>query len=125
MAKKKGRDCTECIAYCNMLGGEGYRCGLGFEVVEDVEGGFGMWIAVVHPYENSCSSIELPTTKEEFVQTAAKLGIEWDIDEVADFDDIYQSFIIISDNRWAHTTAEHMKSVCRILKQFIIYSYSE
>ena len=97
MAKKKGRDCTECIAYCNMLGGEGYRCGLGFEVVEDVEGGFGMWIAVVHPYENSCSSIELPTTKEEFVQTAAKLGI-------------------ISDNRWAHTTAEHMKSVCRILK---------
>ena len=26
MAKKKGRDCTECIAYCNMLGGEGYRC---------------------------------------------------------------------------------------------------
>ena len=54
MAKKKGRDCTECIAYCNMLGGEGYRCGLGFEVVEDVEGGFGMWIAVVHPYENSC-----------------------------------------------------------------------
>ena len=65
MAKKKGRDCTECIAYCNMLGGEGYRCGLGFEVVEDVEGGFGMWIAVVHPYENSCSSIELPTTKEE------------------------------------------------------------
>jgi hypothetical protein len=31
----------------------------------------------------------LPTTKEEFVQTAAKLGIEWDIDEVADFDDIY------------------------------------
>jgi hypothetical protein len=89
MAKKKGRDCTECIAYCNMLGGEGYRCGLGFEVVEDVEGGFGMWIAVVHPYENSCSSIELPTTKEEFVQTAAKLGIEWDIDEVADYDDIY------------------------------------
>ena len=54
MAKKKGRDCTECIAY---------------------------------PYENSCSSIELPTTKEEFVQTAAKLGIEWDIDEIADFDD--------------------------------------
>ena len=48
-----------------------------------------MWIAVVHPYENSCSSIELPTTKEEFVQTAAKLGIEWDIDEVADYDDIY------------------------------------
>ena len=39
------------------------------------------------PYENSCSSIELPTTKEEFVQTAAKLGIEWDIDEIADFDD--------------------------------------
>ena len=65
------------------------RANLGFEVVEDVEGGFGMWIAVVHPYENSCSSIELPTTKEEFVQTAAKLGIEWDIDEVADYDDIY------------------------------------
>jgi len=88
MAKKK-RDCTECIAYCNMLGGEDYKCGLGFEVVEDIEGGYGTWNVVVHPFEDACNSIELPTTKEGFVETAAKLGIEWDIDEVADRDDIY------------------------------------
>ncbi len=88
MAKKK-RDCIECIAYCNMLGGEGNKCGLGFEVVEDIEGGYGTWNVVVHPFENSCNSIELPTTKEGFVEAAAKLGIDWDIDEVADFDDIY------------------------------------
>ena len=89
MSKKKGRDCTECIAYCNMLGGEGYKCGLGFEVVEDCEGGYGTWRVVVHPAENFCSEIELPATKEEFVKAATRRGIEWDIDEVADFDDIY------------------------------------
>ena len=43
MAKKKTRDCTKCIAYCNMLGGEENLCGLGFEVVEDVEGRYGSW----------------------------------------------------------------------------------
>ena len=89
MSKKKERDCAECIAYCNMLGGEGYKCGLGFEVVEDCEGGYGTWHVVVHPADNSCSEIELPVTKEEFVEAAAKRGIEWDIDEVADHDDIY------------------------------------
>lgn len=25
----------------NMLGGSSYRCGLGFEVAEDIEGGYG------------------------------------------------------------------------------------
>ena len=44
---------------------------------------------VIHPFEDSCNLKKLPTTKEEFVETAAKLGIEWDIDEVADLDDIY------------------------------------
>ena len=38
MAKKKGRDCIECIAYCNILGGEEYTGDIGYEVVEDVEG---------------------------------------------------------------------------------------
>ena len=89
MAKKKKRDCTKCIAYCNMLGREGYKCGLGFDVIEDIEGGSGTWKVVVHPFEDSCSSIELPTTKKEFVEVAAKLGIEWDIDDVADQNDIF------------------------------------
>ena len=44
---------------------------------------------VVHPFEDSCSPIELPTTKKEFVEVAAKLGIEWDIDDVADQNDIF------------------------------------
>ena len=88
MAKKKRRDCRECIGYNNMLGGEGYKCGLGFEVVEDAEGGYGSWEVVVFPYENACESIELPSTKEEFVETAKKLGIEWDIEEVVDSEDL-------------------------------------
>ena len=85
---KKQRDCTECIAYCNMIGGKDYRCGLGFEVVEEVEGGYGAWEAVVHPYENGCAGIELPKTKEEFVSTAAKLGIMWELDEVVSIEEV-------------------------------------
>ena len=56
-------------------------------VAEDIEGGYGTLKVVVHPYGEACESIELPKTKEEFVRTAASLGIEWDVDEVADFDD--------------------------------------
>ena len=87
MVKKKQRDCMGCIAYCNMLGGTDNKCGLGFEVVEDIEGGYGRWDVVVHPFEDACNSITLPSTKEEFVETAKKLGIEWDIEEVADSED--------------------------------------
>ena len=43
----------------------------------------------VHPAENSYNEINLPATKEAFVEAAARRGIEWDIDEVADLDDIY------------------------------------
>ena len=32
--------------------------------------------------------VEMPKTKEEFVENAKKLGTEWDIEAVADFDDI-------------------------------------
>lgn len=58
-------------------------------LIEDIEGGSGTWKVVVHPFEDSCSPIELPTTKKEFVEVAAKLGIEWDIDDVADQNDIF------------------------------------
>ncbi len=89
MAKRKERDCTKCIAYCNMLPGEGYRCGLGFEVAEELARGGGSWGIVVHPSRNACEAVKMPATKKEFVETAAKLGIEWNIDEVADPGDIY------------------------------------
>ena len=89
MAKKKRRDCLECIAYCNMLGGPDYKCGLGFDVVEDAEGGDGFWRVVVYPDGDKCEAISIPKTKEEFVRTAAQLGIEWDINEVVTEDDIY------------------------------------
>lgn len=88
MARKKKRDCTECIAYCNML--EGDRCGLGFRSMEDIEGGNGGWSVTVHPYDNECEKIELPTTKQEFVDTASTLGIEWGIDEVQSIEE-YES----------------------------------
>ena len=80
--RRKERDCRECMAYYNMLGDEDYRCGLGFRVAEDIEGGYGPWTVRVHPVENECESIEIPETKEGFVETAASLGIEWDIDDV-------------------------------------------
>ena len=44
-----------------------------------------------NPYENSCSSIELPPIKEEFVEAAAKFEIKWDIEDVADIDDIFKA----------------------------------
>lgn len=82
MAENKERDCTECIAYWNML--EGDVCGLGFKVAEDAVGGYGTWSTEVHPVENACTEIAMPTTREDFVKAAADLGIEWDIDEVVD-----------------------------------------
>lgn len=88
MTKKKRRDCTKCIAYNNMIGGDGYKCGLGFEVVEDIEGGYGSWKVAAFPYEDACGSIELPSTKEEFVKTAKKLGIEWEVEDVVDSEDL-------------------------------------
>lgn len=63
MTEKKSRDCTKCIAYCNMLGGEENLCGLRFEVVEDVEGGYGSWDMVIRPRDNKCEKIFLPKTK--------------------------------------------------------------
>ena len=89
MAKKKRRDCQECIAYCNMIGGPDYRCGLGFEVMEDIVGGYGSWQIVVKPVDERCEVVRMPKTKEEFVSTAAQLGIEWDINDVITEDDIY------------------------------------
>ena len=82
VAKKKHRNCEKCIAFCNMLKGRDYRCGLGFQVMEEMESGDGFLRVVVHPFEDECESISLPNTKEEFVKTAAELVIKWDIDEV-------------------------------------------
>ena len=84
MAKKKRRDCLECIAYYNLLGEGNYQCGLGFEVEETAEGGYGTWSVVVGPYENACEVIPQPKTKEEFIKAAAESGIEWELDEVLD-----------------------------------------
>lgn len=53
-----------------MLDGEENLCGLGFEVEEDVEGGYGSWDVVIHPRDNKREKIFLPKAKEEFVETA-------------------------------------------------------
>ena len=66
---------------------DGNVCGLGFKVEEVVEGGYGTWSVVVRPYENNCEKINMPETKEDFIKTAAYLGIEWDIDDVLSADD--------------------------------------
>ena len=83
--KKECRNCTECIAYCNML--DGNVCGLGFKVEEVVEGGYGTWSVVVRPYKSECEKIDLPKTKEDFIKTAADFGIEWDIDDILPVDE--------------------------------------
>ena len=67
------------------------RCGLGFVVEEIIEGGFGSWEVLVQPYNDECEKVSLPKTKEEFVWTAAALGIEWDIDEVISIEE-FSSF---------------------------------
>lgn len=82
MAKKKRRSCVDCMGYCNMLGGKEYRCGLGFLVQEEVEGGYGTWDFTVHPFNDECEMITLPNTREEFVEIASRRGIDWDIDDI-------------------------------------------
>ena len=83
--KKQHRDCESCIAYCNMLGGREYRCGLGFQVSEEIETDERQrWRMYVRPYQDECEVVPQPKTKEEFVKTARTLGIDWDIDEVLD-----------------------------------------
>ena len=79
MAKRR-RNCTKCIAYCNHK--EIGKCGLGFIPVEDLEIGSGMMRLVAHPEGDACEIVKLPKTKEEFVETAAGLGIKWDIEDV-------------------------------------------
>ncbi len=46
-----------------MLDGEENLCGLGFEVEEDVEGGYGSWDVVIRPRDNKREKIFLPKTK--------------------------------------------------------------
>ncbi len=88
MAKKKRRDYSKCIAYNNMLKGEDYKCGLGFDVVEAVEKRNGHLKVVAYPDENACDTVKQPFTKEEFVNIAETLGIKWDIGEVVNQDDL-------------------------------------
>lgn len=64
-----------------MLGGENL-CGLGFEVAEKIECGYGSWDVVIRPHDDKCEIISLPKNIEEFVETARTLGIEWELDEV-------------------------------------------
>ena len=83
--KKQHRDCEECIAYYNMLGGREYRCGLGFQVSEEIETDERQrWCMYVRPYQDECEVVPQPKTKEELVETARALGIDWDINEVLD-----------------------------------------
>ena len=84
-AVKQHRDCKNCIAYYNMLGGREYRCGLGFRVAEEIEtDDLQKWHMYIRPYQDECESVTQPKTKEELVETARTLGIEWDIDEILD-----------------------------------------
>ena len=83
--KKQHRDCEGCIAYYNMLGDKEYRCGLGFQVAEEIETDeLQRWHMYVRPYQDECEIVPQPKTKEEFVMTARSLGVEWDIDEALD-----------------------------------------
>ena len=81
--KKERRDCENCIAYCNMLGGEENLCGLGFRVVEEAETDeMQQWHGYIRPYRDECETVCQPKTKEEFLAIALILGIKWDPDEV-------------------------------------------
>ena len=82
---KQHRDCENCIAYYNMLGGREYRCGLGFQVAEEIETDeLQRWHLYVRPYQDECEVVPQPKTKNEFAATARALGIDWNIDEILD-----------------------------------------
>ena len=82
---KQHRDCENCIAYYNMLGGREYRCGLGFQVAEEIETDeLQRWHLYVRPYQDECEVVPQQKTKNEFVTTARTLGIDWNIDEILD-----------------------------------------
>ena len=83
----RNRDCTTCIAYCNMLDGD--LCGLGFSVHEYAETHLGQWQIKVCPVDNLCTCVPKPKTKEEFIQSAKERGINWDPNEVIDTNDIF------------------------------------
>ena len=76
------------FAYNNHLPGSYDKYGLGFDMVEDLETGSRGMTMVVFPFEGACNNIEMPKTKEEFVEIAKELGIEWDINKVIDLDDL-------------------------------------
>ena len=66
-----------------MLDGVNYTCGLGFEISEEMERGRnGSMKIVPRPFGDKCGSVPQPKTKEDFVRTAASLGIEWAIEDV-------------------------------------------
>jgi hypothetical protein len=84
-AVKQHRDCESCIAYYNILGGREYRCGLGFQIAEEIEtDDLQRWHMYIRPYQDECEGVPQSKTKEELVATARTLGIEWDINEVLD-----------------------------------------
>lgn len=78
--KRRTNDCTDCIAFVNML--TGYRCGLGFQLEDRLERGDAIWEINVYPFD-ACTISHRPATKEEFVSMAKERGIEWEISEVA------------------------------------------
>lgn len=68
------KNCLNCIAYCNLL--DDYRCGLGFEIEEALDG----CSIVVHPVDEC--TVTIPRTRRDFVKKAAERGIEWNICDV-------------------------------------------
>ena len=81
--EKQHRDCEECIAYYNMLGGEDNRCGLGFRVTEDFEiDEWWRWHGYYRPYHDECEVVPQPQTTDEFLAAAKSLGIDWNEDDV-------------------------------------------
>ena len=71
------KNCSDCIAYCNML--PDGKCGLGFEIEEVMETSAGFSIAV-HPVDEC--TVAMPRTRKDFVKKAAERGIEWDSGDV-------------------------------------------
>ena len=77
------RDCEECIAYYNMLGGEENRCGLGFRVADDIEiDEWGQWHGFFRPYRDECEVVPQPKTTDAFLEIAGSLGLDWDEEDV-------------------------------------------
>ena len=84
MARNKERDCTECIAYWNML--EGDVCGLGFKVAEDAVSDIALDYGVYVSYSSELSDKNITGVYKDIDLQALLSALALQVDSKLSFD---------------------------------------